>query len=442
MVVGVMSFTATTASAVTGSGTWGDLSWSLDSRGVLLITGEGAMKSLNGGPSGSWRATDSLENSIKTVVIDEGVTSIGAYAFYGCNKLTSVIISSTVTSIGNYAFEDCFALPEISIPDSVTSIGGSAFLYCDKLTSVTIPDSVTSIGSSAFFECDKLTSVSIGSGVTTIGANAFRSCPLLTEIDVAEDNAYYCDIDGVLFNEDVTTLIQYPIGKTDEAYTVPSGVTTIGTYSFYSAKKLTSIVMPKSVTTVEAYAFYSASNIATVYYTGTQLQWLKVYIAGNNSPLTGAAVVYDYAINLPFTFAGDADTTHVAIDDTKGYLSFSAGGMSVDDVKALFVDTDLSFVKASGSVQVSGTVGTGTVITSTIDGESKSYTVVVLGDVTGDGRIAAADYNKVVSAVYAKTTLEGAFFAAADVVTPSAGRLAANDYAKIKSFISNKATEF
>ena len=94
-----------------------------------------------------------------SILIPDGVISIGGSAFQGCYELTSITIPNGVTSIGDEAFEDCSSLTSIAIPDGVTSIGNWAFSDCDSLTSITIPDSVTSIGYGAFYWCSSLTSV-------------------------------------------------------------------------------------------------------------------------------------------------------------------------------------------------------------------------------------------------------------------------------------------
>ena len=106
------------------------------------------------GGGGGAADTCALDRDTMTeLVIPEGVTQIGNYAFDGCNALTSLIIPDSVTSIGVGAFTYCNAIPSLTIPDSVTSIGENAFGYCNALTSLTIPDSVTSIGFYAFNEC-------------------------------------------------------------------------------------------------------------------------------------------------------------------------------------------------------------------------------------------------------------------------------------------------
>ena len=96
---------------------------------------------------------------IKDLVIPDGVTSIGDYAFYGCSGLTSVTIGDGVTSIGEYAFNNCSGLTSVTIGDGVTSIGEYAFNNCSGLTSVTIGSSVASISANAFNSCDNITSV-------------------------------------------------------------------------------------------------------------------------------------------------------------------------------------------------------------------------------------------------------------------------------------------
>ena len=134
---------------IVGSGTCGtNVNWSLNCDGVLTISGSGAMKDYNlnnGVTTAPWKVH---VTSIRSVVIGEGVTKIGDYAFYTCNNITSVTIPSSVTSIGNYAFQNT-ALTSITIPNSVNIIGTYTFSNT-ALSSLTIPSSVTTIGAYAF----------------------------------------------------------------------------------------------------------------------------------------------------------------------------------------------------------------------------------------------------------------------------------------------------
>ena len=148
----LLSFMPIIASAAT-SGTCGDnLTWTLDNNGTLTISGTGDMDDW-GYNSFPWY---SKREGVRDVIIENGVTSVGKNAFYGCESLISVKISNSVTSIGIQAFGGCSSLISITIPNSVTSIGDSVFRDCSSLTSITIPNSVTSIGNTVFLYCRSL----------------------------------------------------------------------------------------------------------------------------------------------------------------------------------------------------------------------------------------------------------------------------------------------
>ena len=153
----MVSITATFAKVLTGDcGT--NVTYNLDTEtGVLKIEGTGAMSDYSTiSPNGiyvntaPWRGN---YQTIKSVNISQGVTSIGRWAFDGCSSLTSITIPKSVTSIGSDAFYGCSSLTSITIPEGVTSIGNSAFFDCSSLTSITIPASVTSIEDNAFWGC-------------------------------------------------------------------------------------------------------------------------------------------------------------------------------------------------------------------------------------------------------------------------------------------------
>ena len=175
----------------------------VESTGTLTISGTGAMTNYNSFN----RPWYNYRSSIKKVVINNGVTSIGGEAFSDCEGLTSVTIPNSVTSIGKSAFNGCTGLTSITIPNSVTSIGSSAFSNCTGLTNITIPNSVTSIGEYAFQQCTGLTSVTIPNSVTSIGTGAFSGCEGLTSI------------------------------------TIPNSVTSIGSYAFFYCTGLTSMTV-------------------------------------------------------------------------------------------------------------------------------------------------------------------------------------------------------
>ena len=210
----------------------------LTTDGTLTISGTGNMKNYYHDNEIPYYND---KESIKKVIIEEGVTSIGYMAFNSCSSLTSVEIPEGVTSIGYGAFDGCSSLTNIEIPEGVTSIGGCAFYFCSSLTSIEIPSSVTSIGDWAF-----------------------NYCTSLTNIIVDNDNNAYCSENGVLFNKDKTQLIEYPEGKTDTEYIITEGVTSIENNAFYRCSSLTSIEIPSSVTSIGFYAFEACSSLTSI----------------------------------------------------------------------------------------------------------------------------------------------------------------------------------
>ena len=274
------------ASAET-SGKTGDCTWEVDDY-VLTISGCGAMDDYSDSSS-PW-GTEIFE-----VIITNGVTNIGDYAFYDCDLLVNITMPNSVISIGDSAFADCSNLTSVTIGDGVTSIGFCSFYACYKLTEVTMGDSVTKIGDGAFYTCFKLTSITIGDSVTSIGDFAFSMCNNLI-ITVSSDNAYYTSVEGVLFNKNKTTLICYPEGKSDTSYVIPKGTTIVGDHAFTGCSKLNSITIYDSVTSIGVRAFDGCSKLNTVYYIGTEEDKAKITISSNNYWLTEAEWVYDSCI--------------------------------------------------------------------------------------------------------------------------------------------------
>ena len=270
-----------------------DFAWTLE-EDVLTITGNGDMPQWNGSSAVPWHSSRA---EITTVIIGEGVTSIGQYAFsqcpnlaqitipdtvvsigqnamyectalasltlpdgvstigyqafYGCKALTSVVLPSALTAVSERGFQYCSKLTEVVLPDGLTTIGPDAFGYCSRLASITLPEGLTAIGSRAFYSCSALTSVSIPAGVTTISSSAFSNCSGLSSVDIAGD---------------ITTIGNSAFKGCSSltGITLPDTLTTIEGFAFDSCKSLTAIAIPDSVVNLNGYAFQDCSGLTEV----------------------------------------------------------------------------------------------------------------------------------------------------------------------------------
>ena len=317
LVIGVASIEMVNAGVI--NGTCGDnLTWTLNTEErSLVIEGSGPMTDYiyTGAP---WHNSSTyidgvsvkLVNLIKTIIIKDGVTSIGNHAFRECDDLRSVtigndvtsiggcafidcknmsspiVIPNSVTSIGNKAFYGCSSINSITIGNNVSSIGEHAFYQCGSLSSINIPDKVTNIGQCAFAYCGSLTSITIGKGVTNIGALTFYDCKNLKSVvwnakncsDFEEDNTpFYRDIkesssnfytanyiNSVELGNEVETIPAYLCyNMRIKSIIIPSSVTSIREGAFRECS-LTSVTIPNSVTSIERYAFTGCSGLTSV----------------------------------------------------------------------------------------------------------------------------------------------------------------------------------
>jgi len=172
-------------------------------------------------------------------------------------------VTYTITGISNTAFSYCPDLISVSIPNTLETIEDDTFANCTGLASITIPNSVTKIGWNVFYNCGNLKTVNLGASVASIGWYTFSFCSSLTEINVDENNQNYYSKNGVLFNKDMTTLINCPNGLSDQ-FIMPNTVTTVRNYAFADCTKLTSIIMSENLNWIMDDAFVRCSKLTSV----------------------------------------------------------------------------------------------------------------------------------------------------------------------------------
>jgi len=363
--------------AVIESGTCGtNLTWTLDDEGTLTISGTGAMKSYSSSSSAPWY---SYRNSIKSVSIADGVTSIGSGVFSGCTSLESITLPfvggsmKSASDTYQYPFGYIFGTSEgegltdvkqyyygystssttsttYYIPSSlrcVTVTGGKilygAFYNCSMLTSVTVESGVTSIGEAAFYGCSGLTSITIPDSVTAIWGGAFSGCSSLESITLpfvggsiksASDKYQYPF--GYVFGTTFGTAVQQSYygssnsTTTDTYFHIPSSlrhVTITGGNilrgAFENCSMLTSITIPDSVTSIGEAAFDGCTGLTSITLPDS-LTGIGDYAFFECSGLTSVAIPDGVTSIGEAAFCNCSGLTSVAIPESVTGIGFAA----------------------------------------------------------------------------------------------------------------------
>lgn len=301
-----------------------NLTWNLDSNGVLVIDGVGTMKNYDFSSTGQapWLASST---SIKYIVVKPGVTSIGSCAFDSCKDVISVELPASLQSIEKSAFIQCSSLESIEIPFAVTDIGDDAFAYCGNLKKVKLPEALKIIGQEAFADCPKLESITIPEHTMEIGERAFYRCRTLENVQlnagIVRINDYaFSGCSGLKYVEIPESVTYLGAGVFQECVAmenvkipqsienlrfgtfyncvllknviVPEGVVNIRNYAFYGCKNLEQISIPKSVKTVEMNAFYGCKKLEVVQYAGTTDEWKAVELTSTGNECLNNATIH------------------------------------------------------------------------------------------------------------------------------------------------------
>ena len=267
---------ALTVNADTYSGTCGqNVTWSLDtSTGVLTISGTGNMRDYALGYPGFY----TYRNDITSVVIENGVTAIGNYAFYNLTNMASVTIPNSVTSIIQRAFRSCTSLTSVTIPNSVTLIGSEAFSGCSSLSTIRFEGSAPTIDSDVFSGVTATAyytwgDVSWTESVRKNYGGYITWVPVYPSGTCGDNVTWSLDPStGVLtisgtgdmwdFSDDYPGFYDYKDYIT--SVVIENGVTSIGRFAFFELSKIASVTIPNSVTSIGDYAFEYCSGLKSV----------------------------------------------------------------------------------------------------------------------------------------------------------------------------------
>lgn len=195
--------------------------------------------------------------NVKSITLPSTTVNIHWGAFSGLS-VEEINLNEGLKVIGENAFGGCTELKSIVLPQSLESIGKGAFELCSKLKSINIPEKVIVIPDWLFNSCD-FESFQIPAHIRAFGDNVFSGNKNFREITVADDNPYYCDVQGVLMNKEQTEILLYPRAKADATYEVPESVLQIGEYAFAGCSNLGGIILHEGLEQIGKNAF-SGSN--------------------------------------------------------------------------------------------------------------------------------------------------------------------------------------
>ena len=226
----------------------GGLTWTYYSDGgVLVIRGSGPMDDYDSSFSLPWY---SFLSEINSVIIEDGVTAIGARAFADCIMLRNVTAADTVTSVGDYAFANCDSLVYCGLSSQISEIGDYAFYQCKNLD-IDLPPRTEIIGNYAFYGCTSVSKLDLPDSIREIGEGAFYRCSGLSSIvlpksmDVLRDYTFRgcASLESIVIPAKISSIGKYSLGNCDSLESVYIyGTLSIGDYAFAYSRKLKNLV--------------------------------------------------------------------------------------------------------------------------------------------------------------------------------------------------------
>ena len=259
---------------------------------IILLKGTGigtTLKQANSSTTNSYSNTPWSGKTIDTIVIPEGVTTLGNNYFYNA-KVSNFILPSTLTTLGESVFSqtNIYSIGEIGsgasieIPNNLKTIPTKTFYNCDNLTNVTLPSNITTIGEYAFQNCNSLNTIDVSTGVTSIGTYAFSNNAMLKKVILSNKMTtiptylfYECDsLTNIGYNETNSVVLQENIKTiSDNAFLncanltkidLSNSITTIGNYTFKGCDKLNEVIFGNCLKKIGNYTFYECRNISNI----------------------------------------------------------------------------------------------------------------------------------------------------------------------------------
>lgn len=281
--------------------------WKPAEDGVLRIPSEYRGKPVLAIDRDAFRGT-----AVRSVILPNGVVSIGDSAFHSCKQLTLAELPDSLTSIGRMAFADCSALTDVNLPAGITSISGYTFQGCSALTELQLPNSVKSIGTQAFLGCIGLTDVELPDGLQVLEASAFYGCTYLKSMTVPDSVTSI----GIKVLEGCTALerlsvpflgadrehsdsLKYLFGQYAYSTVVPASLTSVTltsatelkSFAFQNCENLKAVTLPGTLTKIGVGAFSGCTGLNTVVYTGDLADWCGISFASRNANPHGVTKV-------------------------------------------------------------------------------------------------------------------------------------------------------
>lgn len=281
----------------------GKMHWSISADHVLTISGTGEMPNYSDSVNAPWY---SYRSQIESIIVEDGITALGSYAFYYCSEAASIDIPDGITTIPGSCFYGCSSLNSIILPDSIQFLGYDSFSSCSQLKSITIPEGVTELNLSyVFYGCNSLKSISLPSTLKNFTGDLLDctsniyfngSLNQWLHISFGNRNSFHNSsihillyingekLTNLTIPESITSIPEYAFQCVQlNSVTIPDSVTSIGEDAFYSSS-VTTVRMADSVTCVETNAFANCSNLKKVYYVGDSSKWSSIaWNSGNGS---------------------------------------------------------------------------------------------------------------------------------------------------------------